>query len=183
MNNDRKLLSDFVAGDRASAKEILSRFAAPLLNHTTHMLKGNQALAEDIVQDTFIKLWKNAEKLLENDGQLFLRAWLFRVATHAVLDQKRKPRHEGDDALALIESGTASVQVMMERHDKAKLAMSYISQLPERQRAAVLMSHFEGMGNSEIGKALDLTVEAVESLLARARRKLREQALQQKEAI
>ncbi len=183
ISNDRKNLEAFVNGDRRGAEAVISLYATPLINHCSHMLGGNIGRAEEIVQECFLKLWKNAAKLIEGDKVLYLRAWLFRVATNAVLDDKRKPQSVGDSPLAELESGEQSVLDGIIKNERAALAMLLVNALPQRQRAAILMSHFEGMGNEEIGRALDVSVEAVESLLSRARRSLRERALSNKEGV
>lgn len=180
---DRLDLTAFVNGDSKGAAKLIDRFSSPLLNYATHMLHGDRARGEDIVQDSFIKLWHNAAKLLATDQELFLRAWLYRVVRNAVLDEKRKPIWDGDEAFEMMSDGQPSAEQTSEQKERAKYVMGLISKLPDRQREAILMSHFETMGNAEIGRIMDISVEAVESLLSRARRTMKAEAMAKKEMI
>ncbi len=183
VDQDRLDLTAFVNGDSKGAAKLIDRFSSPLLNYATHMLHGDRARGEDIVQDSFIKLWNNAAKLLAKDQELYLRAWLYRVVRNGVLDEKRKPVWDGDDAFEMMSDGQPSAELTSQQKERARFVMELVSELPERQREAILMSHFEAMGNAEIGRILDVSVEAVESLLARARRSMKAAAMAKKEMI
>lgn len=180
---DRKDLLAFVNGDRNGAEKLLDRFSSPLLNYATHLLLGDRASAEDVVQDCFTKLWHHGAKLHQSDAPLYLRAWLFRVVRNGVLDLKRRPVWESDDAILERDDGQPSNELTMIQKERARFAMNLIDALPERQKAAILMAHFEAMGNDEISRVLEISVEAVESLLARARRSMKEMAMAKKELI
>lgn len=130
-------------------------------------------MAEDLVQNTYLKLWQNADKLLQSDQELQLRAWLFRVLRNQCLDEiRRRPMDDLEAAGALSDSAPRALETM-EQQDRAKFVMGLIGRLPERQKSALLMAHFEDMGNADIASIMECSVEAVENLLARARRSLK----------
>lgn len=157
-----------------AAKALISRYASPLINHATYMLSGDRDLAEDIVQNSFLKLWNNAEKLIKSDRELQLRAWLFQVTRNGCLDELRRSRGPSLDEAGDVEDPSLAPLDTMSHEERARQAWQLIERLPERQKSALLMSHFEDMGNIEIAQIMNCTVEAVENLLSRARRSLRD---------
>ncbi len=173
IDEDRKDLAEFLAGKPQGARALVGRYAQALVNHASYMLSGDRALAEDVVQNSFLKLWQNAAKLMESDRELQLRAWLYRVVRNNCLDEMKRSPHADIDEAYGISDGSLAAHEGMEHEDRAKYVMGLVARLPERQKSALLMSHFEGMGNVEISQVLDCTVEAVENLLSRARRSLR----------
>ncbi len=182
IDQDRKDLSAYLAGDAAAAKALIARYSAPLVNHASYMLSGDRFMAEDLVQNSFLKLWQNAEKLLASDQPLQLRAWLFRVLRNQCLDELKRNRSDDLDAAGELRDGAPMASENLEHQDRAAFVMGLIGRLPERQKSALLMAHFEGMSNPDIALVMECTVEAVENLLARARRSLKTWA-QQAEVI
>ncbi len=172
-DQDRKDLQAFVDGNPKAAKMLIARYASALVNHASYMLSGDRFMAEDVVQNSFLKLWNHADNLLQSDRALNLRAWLFQVTRNGCLDELRRVRGADWDENAEYEDPSASALDVMSQQERAKEAWALIARLPERQKSALLMSHFEAMGNAEIALVLDCSVEAVENLLARARRSLR----------
>ncbi len=172
---DRKDLTDFLAGQPRGAKALVERYASPLINHASYMLGGDRAMAEDVVQNTFLKLWQNASKLVEADQALQLRAWLFRVLRNQCLDEIKRNKYilDGDDAFDDLADEKPGAEQNLQNQEQARFVMKLVNRLPERQKSALLMAHFEGMKNAEIARAMDCSVEAVENLLSRARRSMR----------
>ncbi len=173
---DRKDLQAFLKGEPQGAKALIARYATPLINQASYMLGGDRAMAEDVVQNTFLKLWRKADALLSSDRELHLRAWLFRVTRNSCLDEMRRHGHETMNEDFDAADGSLPADARLEHQDRAAMVMALVARLPERQKSALLMAHFEGMGNAEIAQVMDCSVEAVENLLARARRSLRQWA-------
>lgn len=136
---------------------------------------GSRAEAEDMVQEAFLRVWlKAGEWRPEASGGAKFSTWFYRVLMNLCIDRTRRvkpapleaagdpvdPKPDGFDQLASSET-TARVKAA-------------VNDLPERQKAALALCHYEGMSNIEAAAVLDLTVGAVESLLVRARRQLRE---------
>ncbi len=132
---------------------------------------GNRADAEDVAQETFVRLLAKARAW--RAGGPGLRAWLFRVATNLCIDRHRAraraPQGAGE-AEAVAHTGPPledSIAI-------TRAVRGALSALPARQRAALVLVHFHGMTGREAGEALGVGEEAVESLLARGRRRMRQ---------
>lgn len=172
-DEDRDDLAAFARGNPAGARRIIDRYSGPMLGHCTYLLGGDRSLAEDIVQECLLILWKKSDDLLETNEPLHLRAWLFRVLRNRAIDEIRKRKPQGELDEEHLVDDRPSPEAMMIKGERAQFALSLVNRLPERQRSALLMAHFEGMGNIEISQILGCTIEAVEGLLGRARRSLR----------
>ena len=133
------------------------------------MLGGREG-AEDIAQEAFLRLWQNPRQVREGKA---LRSWLMRVASNLAVDTFRRQGPVDAGELPDIADEAPGPELALRRTDVAAAIDGAIAGLPERQRLALVLSHYEGYGNPEIALALDVSVEAVESLLARARRTLK----------
>ncbi len=132
---------------------------------------GNRADAEDVAQETFMRLLSKAA--IWQPGEPGLRAWLFRVATNLCIDRHRaraRAPRGAEDAENIADTSGAPLEgsIAITRAVRGALAA-----LPARQRAALVLVHYHGMTGREAGKALGVGEEAVESLLARGRRHMR----------
>ena len=95
--------------------------------------------------------------------------------------RKRRPQVPVEDAPEPVDPDPGVLERMAQTEQSRAIAAA-IGELPERQRQALILRHFEGLSNPEIGEALECSVEAVESLLARARRQLAKRMSEEKEA-
>jgi RNA polymerase sigma-70 factor (ECF subfamily) len=130
---------------------------------------GNKAEAEDVAQETFLKLWTAASTFTPQQARP--STWLFRIAHNLCIDRWRKRRVE----TALPEtSGSDRPSGLFARKQTSEAVARALGELPERQRAAITLVHYEGMAAAEAAGVLEISVEALESLLSRARRTLRE---------
>jgi RNA polymerase sigma-70 factor, ECF subfamily len=162
-------------GDASAYRELQNVYLARVVNYA-HRLLQDSAEAEDVTQTAFLRLWQTAPKW---EPQAKVSTWLFRVVHNLSLDRLRATqRFSESDAggEGELEKATESQRpsALLERRELAEGVQRAVASLPERQRAALMLSHQDGLGNGEIGQVLGLHVEAVESLLARARRRLRE---------
>jgi RNA polymerase sigma-70 factor (ECF subfamily) len=167
---DAGLLEAAAARDHAAFAEIVSRHYKPVYRLVWRMT-GGAADAEDIAQEAFVKLWQNPAQVREGAA---LKGWLMRVASNAVIDRSRKPRHSDLEQAPEIGDPQARPDAPLDRGQAARMVDQMIAALPERQRLALSLIYFEGLSNIEAAAAMEVSVEAVESLLARARRSLKE---------
>ena len=167
---DAGLLEAAAGGSHAAFAEIASRHFQPVYRLVWRMT-GGAADSEDIAQEAFVKLWRNPSQLREGAA---LRGWLMRVASNAVIDAARKPRAAALDAVAEPPDPQARPDAPLDRAEAARLIDARIAALPDRQRLALSLVYFEGLSNIEAAAVMEVSVEAVESLLARARRSLKE---------
>jgi RNA polymerase sigma-70 factor, ECF subfamily len=166
---DAALMHALGQGDAAAYRALSAAYLQRVVNYAQRLL-ANAAEAEDVTQEVFLRLWQGARTWEPN---ALVVTWLFRVAHNLCVDRlRRADRYSEDEA----EAGTDSHRPsrLLERRELSEAVQRAVDGLPARQRAALLLSHYEGLGNPEIAAILELGVEAVESLLARARRRLRE---------
>ena len=167
---DGGLLQAAAARDAAAFAEIVSRYYQPVYRLAWRMTAGGSD-CEDIAQEAFVKLWQNPAQLREAGA---LKGWLMRVASNAAIDRGRKPKHRDIETAPEISDPEASPAAPLDRAQAARLIDRRISDLPERQRLALSLVYFEGLSNIDAAEVMGTSVEAVESLLARARRSLKD---------
>jgi RNA polymerase sigma-70 factor, ECF subfamily len=135
-------------------------------------ITGNAGDADDIVQEAFLRLWSFASRWDPN-GAGSVRTWLSRVVINLCLDSRRRkllvPLEEAGELVDPSRTGFDGVNT----EDQHRVVQELLGQLPERQRAVVVLCYFEEMSGFEIASVLGLSVGAVESLLVRARRTLK----------
>lgn len=156
------------AGDASAYRQLADAYTKRVLNHAYRIL-GNVAEAEEVTQEAFVRLWKLAP---EWNARAQVTTWLFRVVHNLSVDRTRRRRAVVSDESEL---GTDSARPsrMLARRQTAESVQRAVAALPERQRHALQLSHYDGLSNPEIAEVLGVGVEAVESLLSRARRQLR----------
>ncbi len=167
--SDDVLLGQFARGDAAAARVLTDRLGPRSFSVALRML-GSRAEAEDITQEAMMRLWKVAPEWVS--GQAKVSTWLYRVTMNLCVDHLRKQKPDRLAEIPEPEDGQASVAERMQddaRKDALQLALS---QLPERQRQAVVLRHIEELPNPEIAGIMGISVEAVESLTARGKRAL-----------
>ena len=162
---DRALMVRVAIGDAAAFRALVERHSAMVHALAWRML--GPADAEDVVQESFTRLWVNAKGWAPAGGGL--GGWLRRVATNLCLDRLRKPRTVSDDLLADHADEASPADVRLDAARRQAAVAAAIRALPDRQRAAIVLTYYEGMPNAEAAAILGLGVKAVESLLVRAR--------------
>ena len=157
------------AGDRAAQAALVNR-NMPIVFRVAYRMLGDRAEAEDITQETFLRAWKI---LPDWQPKAKFSTWACTVALNLCRDRLRKKKPvlmdelpERVDPEMQPEQALASAQALAGIEAK-------IAALPDRQREALSLCALEGMGNIEAADAMGVSVHALESLLARARRTLR----------
>jgi RNA polymerase sigma factor (sigma-70 family) len=163
---DIELVARYAAGDQAAARLLTHRHAPRVFALARRML-GDVAEAEDVTQEAMLRLWRAAP---DWEDRAALGTWLYRVASNLCIDRLRRRRPTAE--LPELADDRPGASVALEARDRAAALEAAMARLPDRQRLAVLLRHFEDRSNPEIAVVLEVSVEAVESLLARARRAL-----------
>ena len=164
---DLELLGDVGRGDAAAARMMVARKLPRLLALATRML-GDPIEAEDVAQECFVRLWRQAPLWRPGEGRV--DTWLHRVvlnlvrnAIEAMEQVERRELTIGTRAGTLCCAGRG--------RPAAKWRRRY--QAAGRQREAIVLQYYQELSNIEAAAAMEISVEALESLLARARRRLR----------
>lgn len=138
-----------------------------------YRMLGSGPAAEDAVQETFLRLWRNAAKW-KPQGAKF-ETWLYRVAMNYCLDQLRKAKREAPEDAAPEQADKADRQDQAIFLRERRFAIDEaLARLPERQKLAITLCHYQELSNIEAAQIMDISVDALESLLARGRRALRD---------
>jgi RNA polymerase sigma-70 factor, ECF subfamily len=166
---DADLLQAVAMRNQSAFGVIMERYYQPVYRVAWRLAAGHVD-TEDVTQEAFLRLWSNPRQIKQAAA---LKSWLMRVASNLVMDKYRqKPMQELETADHIADdvpsAGTQIDQIRI-RHsiDNA------IAKLPDRQKQALILVHFEHMTNIAAAETMELSVDAVESLLARARRNLK----------
>jgi RNA polymerase sigma-70 factor, ECF subfamily len=168
--SDEQLMQRVAQGDEGAFR-LLARRYAPRAIALARRITGNHADAEEVVQDALLRLWTNAPRWRPLAA---FRTWFYRIVLNLCLSRRRRapflPLEAADDP-ADPAPGPGAV---LERDEAEHLLSAAISELPDRQRAAIVLTYHEGLSNAEAAAVLDTSVSSVEALLVRAKRSLRE---------
>ena len=166
---DRVLILAFANGDRQAAQQLTERLMPKIHAHAYYRL-GNIADAEDVTQEAFLRLWQFAPRW--EQGNAHVSTWLYRVVSNLCKDRYRRPKLEDLDVAKEPTDETQSPAEKIDDHYRQKALYSAMSFLPENQRLAVQLRHIDELANPQIAEIMGLSIEAVESLTARGKRKL-----------
>ena len=168
--DDAALLEASSRRQEAAFAELVNRHYRPVYRLVWRMTNGH-ADSEDIVQEAFLKLWRDPLQVREAKA---LKGWLMRVASNAVIDRSRRPAHADIDAALDVSDPSARTDQALDRGEAAVLVDRGLASLPDRQRQALSLVYFECLSNIEAAVVMEVSIEAVESLLARAKRGLKQ---------
>jgi RNA polymerase sigma-70 factor (ECF subfamily) len=167
-------------GDALAFEQLILRYQSRLLRVLQHIV-GSESVAEDLVQDVFLRVWR-ARKSYQPTAKF--TTWVFHiannVASNSLRDRKRRKEYQviSDDPnhspiMALDQMAAASTSSMptrkLDHAERADIVRTAVEALSERQRMALLLCKFEGLSYQEIAESMELSVQAVKSLLSRAR--------------
>lgn len=169
--DDAMLVMLVGTGSVAAFGVLVNRHSAALYRVAVRML-GDSHEAEDVVQDCFARLWQHAAGWTPSGAGLV--GWLHRITLNLCFDRKRRFRViVTPDVPEMIDEAPLADQVIEARQAHAEVADA-LSALPERYRAALVLCYIQGHSNVVAADMLGLHIKAMESLLHRARRALRE---------
>jgi RNA polymerase sigma-70 factor (ECF subfamily) len=169
---DRDLMVAIAAGDEAAFGRLVGAETPRLLRFARSILTAAPAEAEEVVQEALIRLWQYAGDWQPNGR---VSTWLHQVVYRLCIDSNRRRRPsvaigtvEGE-----LEDESPRADHGLVRADDVRMVQAAIGRLPERQRTALLLCHYQDLGQAEAAAVMGIGESAYESLLARARRHLR----------
>jgi RNA polymerase sigma-70 factor (ECF subfamily) len=172
---DDVLLADIAAGDQYMLAGLIARHGRGLRIFATRYL-GNTGDAEDVVQDVFVTVWKQAARFDARKGRV--STWLYKITANRCIDYRRRRALRSFIGLDDVQDLLASDQPNAEASTSAKQELSIVrkglSKLPERQRMALLLKVVADLDNPAIAEVMGSSPGSVEQLLVRARRSLRD---------
>ncbi|MFL4971391.1 MAG: sigma-70 family RNA polymerase sigma factor [Xanthobacteraceae bacterium] len=168
--SDEDLMQRVAKGDEAAFRLLSGRYAARGLL-LARRITGNRADAEEVVQEALLRVWINAPRWRPLAA---FRTWFYRVVLNLCLSRRRRvpflPLAAAGDPL----DPAADPAARMEDDETARQVATAIAELPDRQRAAIVLTYDEGLSNAEAAAILETSISGVEALLVRAKRALRE---------
>ena len=183
---DEELMLAVCRGDQSAYQTLVKRHLKPI-SHYAFRLLGNSKDTEDIAQETFLRLWINACRWQADKAKL--STWLHRIShnlcvdylrkhsrvqTRAYLEEEEDNRGQGLEADAGLHGRSAGgISENLEADDKLRKLTAAMVELPESQRSALMLCHYQGFSNKEAAAIMNVSVKAIESILARAKRSLR----------
>lgn len=170
--SDDALIARAGRGDRLAASVLIARHS-PRVYSLCRRLLSDRAAAEDAAQETFLKLWEGAGRWRPNGARI--DTWLYRVATNACLDRHRSRRRDAPEEAAGERADDApNAEVRLRDADRRRVVEEALAGLPDNQRIAMTLRHYQDLTNIEIAETMSMSVDAVESLLSRARKGLKD---------
>lgn len=169
-DDDARWLAATAQGDANAYRRLVERHLSVVVAVARGILK-DAAEAEDMAQEAFLRLWRNAGALELGPGGV--RPWLRRVVMNLCIDRVRASRNLTVTDEVPERAVAADQAHELERREVSVRMDRALADLPERQRTALVLFHYEGMSQIDIGRELGVSAEAVESLLSRGRRALK----------
>ncbi len=168
--DEGELVARFASGEASAFRTLTERHLMSVTGIARRMLRDD-AEAEDVAQEAFLRLWRSGATLDVGAGGV--KPWLRRVVSNLCIDRVR-----GRQRLTVVEelpeqADPPRQQASLEAEDLKRRVDVALKKLPERQRLALTLFHYEGLSQIEIGSVMEISDEAVESLLGRARRQLK----------
>lgn len=161
-----------VAARDADAFRALAERHGPVPYRVAYRMTGDAAEAEDLAQEALLRLWDRAPQWRAGDSGV--AAWLTRVAMNLSLDRLRRRRFASGEPVPERADEAPLADTALEQAQTAAAVRSCIAALPERQRAAIVLTYYEDVPNKIAAEMLDMNLKAFESLLFRARAALRD---------
>jgi RNA polymerase sigma-70 factor, ECF subfamily len=183
------LIDRLRGGDAVALEEVMDQFA-PRVHRLAYGITRNEADAEEVVQDVFLRLFRKIDAF---EGRSALGTWIYRIAVNTALIKRRGKRatlevlledhlptfkddghREGDRAMLLADWSETPEEELLSGETR-DLVRRLIASLPEQYRVVLLLRDMEELSNEETAEILNETVPSVKSRLHRARMALREQ--------
>ncbi|ARA92208.1 hypothetical protein AWN76_002795 [Rhodothermaceae bacterium RA] len=170
--DDQELIESFQAGDEFAFVSLYNRYKGPVYAFCVKMLLG-RSLAEDVVQETFLRVYENRDRLLNTDA---FKSWLFTIARNQCLNQLRRTNRqvslEGQEHAEPVAPLPEIPAHQLEKSEKIDLVNHFLAQLKPDYREVLILREYQNLSYEEIAAVTRSTVSAVKSRLFKARRKL-----------
>ena len=171
--SDEELVQEIGKGHMPALAELIRRHQKRVLQLAFRSV-GDWHLAEDVVQEAFLRVNRAAPKY-RPEAQF--STWFYRIVVNLCMDELRKNQRRVKVSAGALSASASTVenpghvQEVAELKQAVRLAMDHLN---ERERMAVILHRFEGQSHEQIAGVMEASVSAVESLLVRAYRKLRQ---------
>lgn len=171
-NELQVLIGKMKAGDRESFNQIFRRYYPPLVRFCVRFVADADQSAE-IVQDLFVKLWSNREKLVFNSS---FESYMLRSVRNSAITfiNKERAHAETNERIYIDESDTNDPSETLQSNNLEASYREVLASMPEKRREVFLASRYDGLKYAEIAKKLGLSQKTVEAHMSAAIKQLRE---------
>jgi len=164
-----RLLEQIRSGDAEAGRRFVREHYPAIYRYLLY-LTGQPELAEDLTQETFLQGWQH---LATFQGRASLRTWLHRIALNLCLDRLARRRETPLDEVDELVDPKPHTTVLLQGQNLSHQVGKAVDELPDSQRIAITLCYYQGLPNKEAAQTMEISVEALESLLARGRRTLK----------
>jgi RNA polymerase sigma-70 factor (ECF subfamily) len=183
---DEQLMAAVMAGDQAALAALVTRHHSPLLGYLYRLTGGDRPLAEDLVQETFLRVLRQRTCQLDRP----FKPWLYAIATNLARDHFKsaaaRQHWRGDDAeealLHLYDSAPGPEERALAAEQGGEIVAA-LDQLGGEYRVVLLLRFYQGLSLNEIADALHIPLGTVKSRLSVGTHRLRELLLLTKEGV
>ena len=168
--HDDALVARIAARDHA-AMRLATDCHATMVWRVAYRMLGDAAEAEDVAQESLLKLWNHADRW--RSGGPGIAPWLKKVTVNQCLDRLRRKRFASDEEVPERADESPLADSRIEAVEAGQAVKDCIESLPDRQRAAVILTYYEEQPNQGAAESLEMQFKAFESLLFRARASLK----------
>jgi RNA polymerase sigma-70 factor (ECF subfamily) len=168
---DQALMRRVVERDRSAFATLADRHASFALGLAQRIVR-NATDAEDVVQESLIRLWVFAERWKPETARF--SSWFYRIVINQAISRVRRKPAEPLDSIVEPADGFPGPHEQLAGREIGRAIAQAIGRLPARQRAAIALCYDNGLSCAEAAEAMDVSVGTMESLLFRARRSLRQ---------
>ena len=163
------LMQKISKGDAKSFQSLLALYERPVFSYVWRLTTDIPS-AEDITQDVFLKVWKNAKSWKPN---FQLRTWLYKIAYTTFIDKVRSEKITTELPENLIDNALNAEQDLIHT-EQQKRVENAVKALPEQQQQAMILCYYQGLKAKEIAEIMDMKTNAVEVMIHRAKQTLKE---------
>jgi RNA polymerase sigma-70 factor, ECF subfamily len=169
--SDENLMQRVAAGDHLAFRLLVERHAAKA-HAVAQRLLFSASEADDLVQETCLKLWVHAPSW--DAGRARFTTWFYRMLTNACIDYRRKKKPVALDDMIEVPDETDGIERHISEDQMAARVKHAVATLSEKQQVALALCYFEGFSNRMAAETMGIHIKALEGLLARARRELKD---------
>lgn len=172
MDEHIDLLQSIANGNEAAFQKLYAAFSTKVYNTAIGYVQ-NQEDAEEILQDVFVKIHRNAAKFKGNSA---VGTWVYRITVNTSLNVLRKKKYLSFLSFGEVKKDVPTFEhpgVLMENKEESKLLFKAIDLLPSNQKTAFILSFVEGLPRQKVSDIMEISLKATEGLLQRAKKNLR----------
>lgn len=177
-------------GDRSAFARLVEKYKGRLF-HLAYRMLGNRQEAEDVVQETFMRMYEHLERF---NPSLKFSTWIYRIATNLCIDRLRRRRHmfsldaetvegEGLDGYSMLQSDEPSAEQRIIVSERKQVILRAMDSLPPKYKSAMALRYYHDLSLQEISEILHIPVATVKTRIHRGREYLRRKLEKEKQFL